>query len=311
MKARTEIKVGLFVLIGLVLAAGLIIKFNKGAGAFTKTYRIRLQAKDVSGVIPGSFVLMAGVRVGSIERIELDSNSGSVTLVARLLTQYQLREDSQFMIKQSGFLGDQYIAVFQGKTNTFLAEGSVVQVEAPFDLGEVARSTGGLIKRVDTMVGQLTNAVDRVDKTLLAGETLTNLAKIVDNFHTVSESTLATLTKVEALVATNTPGINASVTNAQKFTLQLNELAAELRVVIQTNRDSLTASMKNIEGATSNLNVAMADVSAGKGLAGSLIKNDQLAADMSQIVSNLSVFSSNLNNKGLWGVIRKPKVDKK
>ena len=311
MKARTEIKVGLFVLIGLVLGAALIIKFNKGAGAFTKTYRIRLQAKDVSGVIPGSFVLMAGVRVGSVERIELDSNSGSVTMIARLLSQYQLREDSQFMIKQSGFLGDQYIAVFQGKTNKFLAEGSVVQVEEPFDLGEVARSTGGLVKRVDSMVAQLTNAVDRVDKTLLAGETLTNLSKIVDNFHTVSETTLSTLTKVERLIDTNSAGITMSVTNAQAFTVQLNELAMELRQTIATNRTSLTASMKNIESATAKLDSVMTDVSGGKGLAGALIKNDQLATDMSLIVSNLQVLSSNINNKGLWGVIRKPKVQKK
>src|SRR5687767_8317709 len=107
MKPRTEIKVGLFVILGLVLAALLIIKFNKGAGPLTKTYRLRMQAKDVSGVIPGSFILMAGVRVGSVEQIELDSASGSVTIISRLLSRYQLREDSQFMIKQSGFLGDE------------------------------------------------------------------------------------------------------------------------------------------------------------------------------------------------------------
>ena len=46
----------------------------------------------------------------------------------------------------------------------------------------------------------------------------------------------------------------------------------------------------------------------GKGLAGSLIKNEQLATDMSLIMSNLQVLSSNINNKGLWSVIRKPKV---
>jgi phospholipid/cholesterol/gamma-HCH transport system substrate-binding protein len=311
MKARTEIKVGLFVLVGIILAAALIIKFNKGAGAFTKTYRIRMQAKDVSGVIPGSFVLMAGVRVGSIERIELDSNSGSVSLIARLLSQYPLREDSQFMIKQSGFLGDQYIAVFQGKTNKFLAEGSIVQVEEPFDLGEVARSTGGLVKRVDTMVGQLSNAVDRVDKTLLAGETLTNIAKIVSNFHTVSETTLSTLKKVENLIDTNAPTLNASITNAHEFTGRLNGLAMELRQTIATNREQLTASIGNIEKATAKLDTMMTDVNAGKGVVGALVRNDQLATDMSLIVSNFSVFSSNLNNKGLWGVIRKPKVDKK
>ena len=311
MKPRTEIKVGLFVLAGLALAGLLIIKFNKGAGPMTKTYHLRMQARDVSGVIPGSFVLMAGVRIGSVERIELDSDSGSVTLVTRLLSKYRLRTDSQFMIKQSGFIGDQYIAAFQGKTNKFLEDNEIVRVEDPFDLGEVARSTGGLVKRVDTMVGQLSNAVDRVDKTLLAGDTLTNLSKIVANFHTVSETTLSTLRKVETLIDTNAPGLNASVTNAQAFTIKLNDLATELRQTLATNRDQLTASIKNIENATAKLDSAMGDVNSGKGLAGALIKNEQLATDMSLIMSNLQVLSSNINNKGLWGVLRKPKVAKK
>jgi phospholipid/cholesterol/gamma-HCH transport system substrate-binding protein len=311
MKTRTEIKVGLFVLLGLVLAAVLIIKFNKGSGPLTKTYHLNMLAKDVSGVIPGSVVLMAGVRIGSVERIDLDSDSGRVILVTKLLSKYRLRKDSVFMIKQSGFIGDQYIAALQGKTNVFWEDNATVQVEEPFDLGEVARSTGGLVKRVDTMVVQLSNAVDRVDKTLLAGETLTNLAKIVSNFHTVSETTLSTLRKVETLIDTNAPGINASVTNAQAFSLQLNDLATELRQTLATNRNQLTASIKNIENATAKLDSAMGDINSGKGLAGSLIKNEQLATDMSLIMSNLQVLSSNVNNKGLWGVLRKPKVAKK
>jgi phospholipid/cholesterol/gamma-HCH transport system substrate-binding protein len=308
MKPRTEIKVGLFVLVGIVLAAALIIRFNKGAGPLQKTYHLRMQAKDVSGVIPGSFVLMAGVRIGAVEQIELDDKTGSVTLLAKLSSKHSLRDDAVFLIRQSGFIGDQYIAVFQGKSTNYLTDESTVQVEAPFDLGEVARSTGGLVKRVDSMVGQLSNAVERVDTTLLSSDTLTNLAKIVSNFHTVSEHTLSTLTKLENLIDTNVPAISASVTNAHAFTIKLNDLATELRQTIATNREDLTASVRNIEKATAKLDAAMGDVNAGKGLAGTLIKNEQLAADMSLIVSNLSVLSSNINNKGLWSVFRKPKV---
>jgi len=309
MKPRTEIKVGLFVLLGLILGAALVISFNKGAGPLQKTYRLRMQAKDVSGVIPGSFVLMAGVRIGAVEEIQLDDATGTVMLIARLSSKHPLREDAQFLIKQSGFIGDQYIGVFQGsKSRDFLTNGAIVQIEAPFDLGEVARSTGGLVKRVDTMVGQLSNAVVRVDTVLLSSDTLTNIAKIVSNFHTVSEHTLSTLTKLENLIDTNMPAISDSVTNARAFTLKLNDIGVELQQVIATNRESLSASMKNIQNATEKLDTAMGDVNAGKGLAGALIKNEQLATDMSLIMSNLQVLSSNVNNKGLWSVIRKPKV---
>ena len=45
------------------------------------------------------------------------------------------------------------------------------------------------------------------------------------------------------------------------------------------------------------------DVQAGKGLAGSLLKNEQLASTVSQIANNLSITSSNLNRLGLWGIL--------
>jgi len=40
-----------------------------------------------------------------------------------------------------------------------------------------------------------------------------------------------------------------------------------------------------------------------RGLAGRLIKNEDLAASVSQIASNLSLTTSNLNRLGLWGIL--------
>jgi phospholipid/cholesterol/gamma-HCH transport system substrate-binding protein len=310
-KSRTEWKVGLFVIVCLALAAGLIILFNKSAGPLTPTYRLSLKAKDVSGVIPGSSVLMAGVRIGFVEDIKLNTANGDVTIITKLLKKYEIRKDSQFMIKQSGFLGDQFIGVFQGKSKDIYAEGDTATCEEPFDLGEVARSTGGLVKRVDSMVGQLSNAVARVDTTLLAGETLTNLAQTIANFRGVSERTLGALTKLELLIDTNTPAFTGSISNVQAFSVETLALGKELRDTLATNRIQLTASISNIESATAKLDLMVGDINAGKGLAGKLVKDERLAADLSLIMSNFTVLSSNINNKGLWSVVRKPKVDKK
>jgi hypothetical protein len=42
-----------------------------------------------------------------------------------------------------------------------------------------------------------------------------------------------------------------------------------------------------------------------------LLHNEQFAEYTSVTLSNLMIFSSNLNQKGIWGVIRKPKPPKK
>src|SRR5580658_1355903 len=47
---RLEIKVGLFVLIGLVLMGVLLIQFSKGTSVFHGTYTLRLHAANVGGL---------------------------------------------------------------------------------------------------------------------------------------------------------------------------------------------------------------------------------------------------------------------
>jgi len=47
----------------------------------------------------------------------------------------------------------------------------------------------------------------------------------------------------------------------------------------------------------------MDDLQAGKGLAGTLLQNDQLATNCLVIADNLAVATSNLNRLGLWGIL--------
>jgi len=73
----------------------------------------------------------------------------------------------------------------------------------------------------------------------------------------------------------------------------------------------LTAAMKNVGRASERADRILQQVDEGKGLIGTLLRNEQMAEYTALTLSNLAVFSSNLNEKGLWGVLRKPKESKK
>jgi hypothetical protein len=83
-----------------------------------------------------------------------------------------------------------------------------------------------------------------------------------------------------------------------------------LNGLVASNRTEITATVKNLEASTQMLQGLLADVQAGKGLAGNLLKNEQLAIQVSQVTSNLSVTTSNLNRLGLWGVLWQHKPPK-
>src|SRR2546426_3335593 len=114
-KPHLESKVGLFVFIGLVLLAVLLLQFSKGTTFFRPTYKLLLRAGDVGGLKTRASVLMAGVQVGSVADIKLGPQGTNVTITLKIYSQYEIHKDARFLIEQSGFLGDKYVAIMPTK----------------------------------------------------------------------------------------------------------------------------------------------------------------------------------------------------
>ena len=66
---RIELKVGVFVLVALALIAVLALRFSETGLSLGRTYTLRLHAPNAGGLIPDSPVMMAGVRIGYLDRI--------------------------------------------------------------------------------------------------------------------------------------------------------------------------------------------------------------------------------------------------
>ena len=311
-KDKTGWKVGLFVLIALVLAAGMVMRFSKGTG-LASTYTLNLEANNAGGIIKGASVLMSGVPIGSISEIYLAQDGAKVTMVASIYEQFKISTNAVFGIGTVGFLGDRYISVSPGQNgaNTrYLESGETVRVAEAFDFSQVAESASGLMNRLSGTVDQLSNAVTRLDTTIISDQSLTNLTMTVANFRTLSERAMSAAGGLDEFVRTNTATLSQSITNFTAFTEKLNQVTLELQETVATNRVEFTATIKNIERATDRADKLLAEVEQGRGLAGALLKNDELATHSALMISNFMAFGSNLNHKGLWGVFRKPKLPK-
>jgi hypothetical protein len=82
--------------------------------------------------------------------------------------------------------------------------------------------------------------------------------------------------------------------------------------VIETNSPDIRQAVRNVESATESLNTLVTEVKQGKGLAGKLLVDEELARDVGELGRNLSITSSNLNRLGLWGILwskRPPKTN--
>lgn len=309
MKTRLEVKVGWFVFAGFVLMALLLIGFSKGTNLFRPTYTILLHAADVVGLQKNADVLMSGVKVGSVTDITLAPGGKSVTMKLRIYREFVVHKDATFRLEQSGFLGDQYVAIQpnENKEPPFADMGEA-NADQPFSIRAAARTATGFIQRLDQSVTKLDDALDQVRRLVLNEETLTNLSITVANLRQVSEKASFTVSSINTLLATNEPVVNRSGSNLLAFSEQMNLFGTALNDVVRTNSSDINQAIKNIEASTEQMNALLTDVRTGKGLAGVMVHDEQVPASLTEILNNLSITTSNLNRLGLWGILWKKKV---
>jgi len=311
-KSRLEWKVGLFMFISLIVLAALVLEFSKGINIFRPTKIILLRAPNVGGLKIRAQVLMAGVQVGTVSDVRLGPQGTNVTIWLKIYANYEVHKDARFALETSGFLGDQYVAIIPTKNQgDVFHDQDVAEAEAPFNIQEVARSAGSFLRRIEETANRLNDAIADVRRLALNDQTLTNLSIAVGNLRTVSEHAISAVDGLNSLVTSNAPALSTSGSNLVTFSEQLTNFGGDLSQLLATNSPVLNAAVKNIESSTIMLKDLLADVQAGKGLAGNLLQNPVLATNVSLIVSNLSVTSSNLNRLGLWGIMWQHKPPKK
>lgn len=102
-------RLGIFVLASLILLAVLIILFGGSPTLFQPTEQYYLIIDDAAGINPGTPVRRSGVKIGEVENLSLDEQTGKVKVTIRIKQKYSIFEDDVPTIVQ-GLLGsDAYI----------------------------------------------------------------------------------------------------------------------------------------------------------------------------------------------------------
>ncbi|HEY0455955.1 MAG TPA: MlaD family protein [Verrucomicrobiae bacterium] len=305
-------KVGLFVAIGIVLLALLFMSFSKGLSLFVPTYEVNIHAASVGGLKKNSGVLLSGVTIGNVVDASIPADGSGVLLRLKIQKKYKIHADARWVIEQIGFLGDQYVTIYPTKNQApFIEPGSTVNAEEPLNFQEIARSASGLIQNVSQTVKILNESIGRIEKTVFSPATLANVTNTLQNFRVISEKGDRMVDGIDKLVSTNAPYIALSVSNLVLFSQDLDKLADEMNATVVTNRIELTKAVKNLERTTAVLERLANDIESGKGLAGSLIKDPQLQANISSTAAHLATLSSNIARYGLLFKPKQPRVESK
>ena len=131
-RKRLEFGVGLFLIIGVFCLGYLSLSLgnlNIGKGR----YEVTAVFPTVSGLKTKAQIMMAGVGIGEVKRVQLKDGRAEVTM--SINKSVKLEEDSIASIKTMGIIGDKYVSITPGASDAYIQNGGIMrETQPPLDI---------------------------------------------------------------------------------------------------------------------------------------------------------------------------------
>ncbi len=259
----TQLKVGLFLLAGLVMVALMVVYFGRLGEGLASYYTVRVEFTNASGLLRGSEVLLAGAKVGRVLNAPtILKDMRGIYVDVRILDDVKIPVGSTFFIGSSGLLGDKFIEIKLDGTppkDGFIKGGDVIQgSDASGGLASMTDGAGELISDLKTTVNNINSVVLKLDKTVLAKEELESISKTIKNLESATARIAEASGKADKLVAE----ADKTLESGKKAAEELNKTIASIHKLVE-------------------------EVRSGKGVLGTLVSNRQLAENLEALIINL------------------------
>ena len=156
-ESKSEWKLGMFVVIGLCLFVATIYFVGKTRNLFGSTFTLHAHFKTVSGLKVGNNVRFAGINIGTVNNIELITDTSVVVdLIVKSEIQQFIKTDATASIGSEGLMGDKVLTIYPGtvakgmiRDKGFLASKNALEME------DIMRSVKTSVDNAGIITGQL------------------------------------------------------------------------------------------------------------------------------------------------------------
>ncbi len=127
-RTTMDLWVGMFVVAGIGALVMLAMKVgNLGTYNVSESYQVQAYFSNIGGLKPKASIKSAGVLVGRVVDITLDTEKYEAKVVMSLDKRYQFPKDTFASILTSGLLGEQYIGLSAGGDAETLKAGEEIK----------------------------------------------------------------------------------------------------------------------------------------------------------------------------------------
>lgn len=256
----TEMKVGLFAVAIIALAALITVKVSERAVTAGRGYELVAVFDKATGLKIKAPIELAGVQVGVVRDIELfDSRRAKVTLL--LNRNVKLPLDSQAILRTRGFLGETYVELIPGSP-----EGSILSSGGEIGYTETTGDMNALINQFNEIASDI-KAVTSSLRTMVGNDETAPINRIVNNLDKFTAS-------IKDMALNNQDNVNRISENLAEFTTQLKDIMHRGRSNVEESIDRIASITRKIDE--------------GRGTVGALVNDEETVEKLNDALDNLN-----------------------
>jgi phospholipid/cholesterol/gamma-HCH transport system substrate-binding protein len=258
-KPLNLIKLGVFVLGGLLFLIVLLFMIGQNENMFGSNYMLRTQVNNAAGLRAGNNVRYSGIEVGTVKKvIILNDTLIEISMVIDNNMKQVIRKNALVTLGTDGLIGNKVVNIEPGAGMADLAvENDLLPFRMAINTETMLRTLSASNKNIEDITKGLKIAVTRINES----EGLWKL---------LNDTMLAV-------------GLRKSVLNLQKATANADQMTSDMKLIIGDVKDgkgSVGAILRDT-GIVYNLNATLIQ------LQNVADEADKLAGDLDQIVKNI------------------------
>ena len=287
-----EIKVGLFVALGLVIIAVMAVQFGRVGQGLSDFYTLTVEFPNASGLVRNADVQLGGARIGVVaeEPKVIPGQIGVVPVKLHIREGIELPKGSYFMIGSSGMLGDKSVVIglpsgfdykkFDPKnTDKTIRHDSIVPGTQGADFNDLTNKGDKNMEKLAATLDELKLTLAKVQSGVLNDENMNNLK---DSFASIKSSTdniAKASTKIDSVIT----GAQSAVDSAKDTFSEAKETMA----TIQGAATEVRTAIADVRGVVATGQTVLKTAQTGQGTLPMLLGNREVADNLRAVIANI------------------------
>lgn len=278
---RTEIKVGIIVLIGIIIFIW-ILGWAKNFSLTSKERSLLVKFDDVSGLEIGDYVTVNGVKKGHVE----DFNINGDNVIVKLLIDSDviLKSDAQFQVSMLDLMGGKKINIIPGISSEPLDYNAVQSGIFLADIPKVMSILGSAENDIPAIMGDIKLSLKSLNNYLNDDKFNSDVKSSISNLNSASR-------KLNLLLDENREGIKQLTSNTVELTKNVNNFISENKESLKTSINNIQALIKKTDDLISKANSFTDEIKNKKNNLGKILYDDEVYKNLSESLNQLNTLT--------------------